>query len=95
MSTIVNGGYWWILYGLIITMLPVILMGVFSRLWFKTDFFSLIGMLSGSMTNPMALSYATALSSDNDKSSVAYATVYPLTMFLRVMCAQLIILLMA
>ena len=94
-STIVNGGYWWILYGLIITMLPVILMGVVSRLWFKTDFFTMLGMLAGSMTNPMALSYSTALSSDNDKSSVAYATVYPLTMFLRVMSAQLIILLMA
>lgn len=93
-STIVNGGYWWILYGLIITMLPILLMGFVSRLWFKTDFFTMTGMLAGSMTNPMALSYATALSGDNDKSSVAYATVYPLTMFLRVMSAQLIILLM-
>ena len=93
-STIVGGGYWWILYGLIITMLPVILIGLVTRLWFKTDFFSLTGMLAGSMTNPMALSYAAALSSDNDKSSVAYATVYPLTMFLRVMSAQLIVLLL-
>ena len=92
-STVVNGGYWWILYGLIITMLPLLIIGLVSRIAFKTDFFSLMGMLSGSMTNPMALSYATALSGDNDKSSVAYATVYPLTMFLRVMSAQLIILL--
>ena len=92
-QTIVGGGYWWILYGLIITMVPVLIMGLVSRLWLKTDFFSIMGTLAGSMTNPMALSYATAVSGDNDKSSVAYATVYPLTMFLRVMSAQLIILL--
>ena len=93
-STIVNGGYWWILYGLIITVVPILIMGIVSRLWLKLDFFSVMGTLSGSMTNPMALSYATAVSGDNDKSSVAYATVYPLTMFLRVMSAQLIVLLL-
>lgn len=92
-STVVNGGYWWILYGVIITMIPALLIGVVARLWLKVDYFSLSGMLSGSMTNPPALAYANSISNDNDKASVAYATVYPLTMFLRVMSAQLIILL--
>ena len=92
-STVVNGGYWWILYGLIITMLPVLLIGVIGRWWMKIDYFSLSGMISGAMTNPPALAYANTISADNDKAAVAYATVYPLTMFLRVMTAQLIILL--
>lgn len=92
-STIVNGGYWWILYGVIITMLPLLIVGVIGRIWGKIDYFSLAGLMSGAMTDPPALAYANSLSSDNDKSAVAYATVYPLTMFLRVMTAQLIILL--
>ncbi|MCQ2274500.1 MAG: putative transporter [Bacteroidales bacterium] len=92
-STVVNGGYWWILYGVIITMLPLLIVGVIGRIWGKIDYFSLAGLMSGAMTDPPALAYANSLSSDNDKSAVAYATVYPLTMFLRVMTAQLIILL--
>lgn len=92
-STVVNGGYWWILYGVIITMIPLLIVGVIGRIWGKIDYFSLAGLMSGAMTDPPALAYANSLSSDNDKSAVAYATVYPLTMFLRVMTAQLIILL--
>ena len=92
-ESIVNGGYWWILYGVIITMLPLLIVGTIGRLWLKIDFFSLTGLLSGSMTNPPALAYANAIAGDTDRASASYATVYPLTMFLRVLTAQLIILL--
>ncbi len=92
-STIVEGGYMWILYGVIITVLPILLMGIIGRLWMKLDYFTLAGLIAGSTTDPPALAYAGSLSQENEKASVAYATVYPLTMFLRVMSAQLIILL--
>lgn len=93
LPTIMAGGYMWILYGIIITMLPLLLVGVLARSVFKTDYFTLMGLIAGSTTDPPALAYATASSTNNDNASVAYATVYPLTMFLRVMCGQLIILL--
>ena len=60
-------------------------------LWLKLDYFSLMGLLSGSMTDPPALAYATSQSSQNDNAAVAYSTVYPLTMFLRVLTAQVMI----
>lgn len=91
--TVMDGGYMWILYGVIITMLPLLLVGFFGRLVLKTDYFTLMGLIAGSTTDPPALAYAGASSPNNDQASVAYATVYPLTMFLRVMCGQLIILL--
>lgn len=91
--TIADGGYWWILYGVLITMIPLLLVGFVGRKWLKLDFFSLSGLLSGSMTNPPALAYANSISGDSDKPAATYATVYPLTMFLRVLTAQLIILL--
>lgn len=91
--TIVDGGYMWILYGVIITMLPLLLVGLIGRKWLKLDYFTLSGLIAGSTTDPPALAYAGSLSQENERASVAYATVYPLTMFLRVMSAQLVILL--
>jgi len=91
--TLLDGGYMWILYGVIITLLPLLLVGVIARIWLKLDYFSLMGLLAGSTTNPPALAYATTLSSANDRAAVAYSTVYPLTMFLRVLTGQLMILL--
>ncbi len=91
---IVGGGYMWILYGVIITLVPLLIVGFCARKWGKLDYFTLMGMIAGSTTDPPALSYAVAQSDNTDKASVAYATVYPLTMFLRVMMAQLMILLL-
>ena len=91
--TLLDGGYVWIGYGVIITLLPLLLVGVVARLWLKLDYFSLMGLLAGSTTNPPALAYATTVSSVNDRAAVAYSTVYPLTMFLRVLTGQLMILL--
>lgn len=91
--TLVGGGYVWIGYGVIITMVPLLLIGVIARLWLKLDYFTLMGLIAGSTTDPPALAYATSQSSVNDRAAVAYSTVYPLTMFLRVLTGQLMILL--
>jgi len=91
--TLVGGGYVWIGYGVIITLLPLILIGIIGRKWLKLDYFTLMGLIAGSTTDPPALAYATSQSSSNDRAAVAYSTVYPLTMFLRVLTGQLMILL--
>ena len=88
-NAIVNGGYWWILFGIIITLLPLIIVGVIARKAMKLDYFSLMGLMSGAMTDPPALAYANTVAS-NDRAAVAYATVYPLTMFLRIFTAQIL-----
>lgn len=92
-DTIVNqGGAIWILYGVIITMLPLLIVGLFAKGVLKLNFFTLMGLMAGSTTDPPALAFAGA-SAGNDLPAVSYATVYPLTMFLRVLFAQLLILL--
>ena len=91
--TLLDGGYVWIGYGVIITLMPLLLVGVVARLWLKLDYFTLMGLIAGSTTDPPALAYATTVSSANDRAAVAYSTVYPLTMFLRVLTGQLMILL--
>ena len=91
--TLVGGGYVWIGYGVIITLLPLLIVGLIARKGFKLDYFTLMGLIAGSTTDPPALAYATAQSSVNDRAAVAYSTVYPLTMFLRVLTGQLMILL--
>ena len=91
--TLLDGGYVWIGYGVIITLFPLLVVGLIARWWLKLDYFSLMGLLAGSTTNPPALAYATTVSSANDRAAVAYSTVYPLTMFLRVLTGQLMILL--
>ena len=91
-ETIVNqGGYIWVGYGVIITILPLLITGLIGRYYCKLNYFTLIGVLAGSTTNPPALAYSNDLTSC-DAPSVGYATVYPLTMFLRVLTAQLLIL---
>jgi len=92
-DTIVNkGGAVWIIYGVIITVVPLLIVGIIGRWRFKMNYFTLMGLLAGSTTDPPALAFANA-SAGNDMPAVGYATVYPLTMFLRVLSAQLLILL--
>ncbi len=92
-DTIVNqGGYRWIGYGVIITVIPLLVIGFIGKKWLKVNYFTLMGLMAGSMTDPPALAYANSVS-DNDAPAVSYASVYPLTMFLRVLVAQLLILL--
>ena len=83
----------WIALGFAITVIPVILIGLISLKQFKIDFGTSVGMLCGAMANPMALNYANdTLPGDN--TSVAYATVYPLSMFARVIIVQIVVLMM-
>lgn len=91
-NTIVNGGgAVWILYGVIITIVPLLIVAIIGRYFFKLDYFTLIGLMAGSTTDPPALAYSNS-TAGNDLPAVSYATVYPLTMFLRVLMAQLMIL---
>ena len=94
-DTIVNnGGFAWIGYGFIITFVPLRIIGCIGRYFCKVNYFTLMGLIAGSTTDPPALAYSNA-TAGNDAPSVGYATVYPLTMFLRVLTAQLLILFFA
>jgi putative transport protein len=84
----------WVLGGLAITIVPILIVGIFARIVFKLNFIVLSGLLAGSMTDPPALAFANAVSS-SDAPSVAYATVYPLTMLLRILVAQILVLVFA
>ena len=88
-DAIMAGGYKWILYGVAITVLPLLIVGILGRKAMKMDYFSLMGLMSGAMTDPPALAYANTVAT-NDRAAVAYATVYPLTMFLRIFTAQIL-----
>ena len=92
-STIMNGGYMWVLYGFLITIIPLLVIGFVAYNGMKINYFKVVGLLIGAMTGAPALGYAQGLSDKNDQASVCYATVYPLTMFLRVMAGQLLIVL--
>lgn len=85
-------GLLWIVLGFAITFLPVILVALFALRFMKLDFGSIAGMLCGSMANPMALNYVNS-TVEGDNPAVSYATVYPLSMFIRVILAQLILML--
>lgn len=94
-DTIVNnGGFAWIGYGFIITTVPLLIVGCIGRYFCKINYFTLMGLIAGSTTDPPALAYSNT-TAGNDIPAVGYATVYPLTMFLRVLTAQLMILFFA
>ena len=93
-TIIYEGGYVWIGYGAIITVVPLLVTGFMGRYFWTLNYYTLIGVLSGANTNPPALAYSSDLTSC-DAPAVGYATVYPLAMFLRVLTAQLLILALA
>lgn len=90
-TIVYEGGYVWIGYGAIITLVPLLLMGFIGRHVCKLNYYTLIGVLSGANTNPPALAFANEQTAC-DAPAVGYATVYPFAMFLRVLTAQLLIL---
>lgn len=90
-----NGGLIWIAYGALITVIPLMAAGIIGRYVMKLDYLTLIGVLSGASTNPPALAFASEQDKSTDTAAVSYAAVYPLTMFMRVLIAQLMILLLA
>ncbi len=85
-------GLLWIGLGFLLTIVPVLVIGFLASQFFKLDYAHNVGMLCGSMANPMALNYANT-TVDGDEPSVSYATVYPLSMFIRVISAQLVLML--
>lgn len=92
-ETVVSAdGLLWVVCGFIITTIPLLITGCIGKKILRLDYFTLMGLLSGSMTDPPALAYSNSIS-ENDAPAVAYSTVYPLTMFLRVISAQILILL--
>lgn len=90
-DAIVGGGYRWIGYGVIITLVPLLIVAFAARLWLGMNYYTLMGLIAGSTTDPPALAYANA-TAGNDMPAVAYSTVYPVVMFLRVLTAQIFIL---
>lgn len=91
-DTVVNkGGFAWIGYGVIITVVPMIAGAAIGRFIFKFNYFQLMGLIAGSGTNPSGLAYSNSVSPINQQA-VSYATVYPLVMFLRVLTPQILIL---
>jgi putative transport protein len=93
--TLVSGdGFLWMGYGALITLLPIVIIGLFTKLVLKRSFFEVSGLLAGSMTDPPALAFANSIA-QCEAPAVAYATVYPLVMFLRIVSAQLLVMLFA
>jgi putative transport protein len=82
-------GFQWLLAGACVTVAPLLLVGILARLAWLMNFMDLSGLLAGSTTNPPALAFATSVAR-SDAPAVAYATVYPLTMLLRILCAQVL-----
>ena len=80
-------GMWWVIWGFIITFVPLVIVGCVARGIYKINFLTIMGMFSGGYTDPPALAYANN-ATGNDAPAVSYSTVYPLTMFLRVVAAQ-------
>ncbi len=94
-QTVVGGdGLLYVLIGFLITFIPLIIIGVIARWHHRVNYYTLIGLIAGSTTDPPALAYSNQISG-NDAPAVGYSTVYPLAMFLRILTAQLLILLMA
>lgn len=93
-NTVVHGdGLLYVGYGFLITVIPLLIIGIIARLYCKVNYFTLMGLIAGSNTDPPALAYSNQ-ASGNDAPSVGYSTVYPLTMFLRILAGQMILLTM-
>ena len=94
-DTLTNGsGLEWMGYGIFITLIPLMIVGIIARLYAKLNYLSLCGLLAGSMTDPPALAFANELKEGSGAASLSYATVYPLTMFLRIISPQLLAILL-
>ena len=92
--TVVEGdGLLYVGYGFLITVIPLLIIGAIARLYYKVNYFTLMGLIAGSNTDPPAVAYSNQ-ASNNDAPAVGYSTVYPLTMFLRILAGQMILLLM-
>ncbi|MGG9615648.1 putative transporter [Klebsiella pneumoniae] len=90
-ATLTQGdGLSWIAYGIFITAIPLLTVGILARMLAKMNYLTLCGMLAGSMTDPPALAFANNLHATSGAAALSYATVYPLVMFLRIITPQLL-----
>lgn len=91
-ETVIQGdGLKYVYTGFLITIIPILIVGTIARLHFKFNYFTIMGMIAGTYTDPPALAYANSVCT-KDAPAVSYSTVYPLTMFLRIFTAQIIVL---
>ncbi len=91
-ETVFEGnGLYYVLTGFLITVIPILIVGPIARLKFKFNYFTIAGMMAGTYTDPPALAYANSICS-KDAPALGYSTVYPLSMFLRILTAQLVVL---
>lgn len=95
MHTLVEGGgLEWMGYGVLITFIPLLIVGIIARLYAKMNYLSLCGLLAGSMTDPPALAFANSIKEESGAAALSYATVYPMVMFLRIISPQLLAILL-
>ena len=93
METVIQGnGLLYVLTGFLITVIPILIIGPIARLRFHLNYFTIMGMIAGTYTDPPALAYANSICSKG-APVVGYSTVYPLSMFLRIFTAQILIVL--
>ena len=88
-----SDGLYWLMWGAMITFIPVMTMALIGRLFLKVNYLSLCGTLAGACTDPPALAYSNSMHTNAEASSLAYATVYPFSMFLRILSPQLFVIL--
>ena len=93
-SLIDGNGAEWVLYGVVITFIPLFVTGIVARLYGKLNYLTICGLLAGSMTDPPALAFANAMKEESGAAALSYATVYPLVMFLRIISPQLLAILL-
>ena len=91
-DTIMSGGITYVWTGFLITIVPILIMGIIARKTLKLNYFTLMGLIAGSNTDPPALAFANQ-TAGNDAPAVGYSTVYPLSMFLRILMAQVVLML--
>lgn len=91
-ETVANGGYHYVWMGFLITVIPILIMGVIARWKLKLNYYTLMGLIAGTYTDPPALAFA-GQTANNDAPAIGYSTVYPLSMFMRILMAQLTLLL--
>lgn len=91
-NTVVQGdGLKYVYTGFLITVIPILIIGVIARVKFHFNYYTIMGMIAGTCTDPPALAYASSMSS-HEAPAIAYSTVYPLSMFLRILSAEIIVL---
>ena len=94
-DTLLQGpGASWLLYGMLITLLPLLIVGGIARAFGHTNYLTLCGLLAGSMTDPPALAFANAMHPTSGAAALSYVTVYPMVMFLRIIAPQLLALML-